>query len=198
MSSDPEEKLIPLTIRLVKRPFALRGRRSLRDLYTPSVGAPVGRDQRSFCRPSGAPTARGGLCRFEELVFPAEGGGDLLGEGEGIEGFEEDSCEAETGEAPLIDSLNLCGEQEDRDMSDGGSLLHSGEGGGAVDAGHHDIHENGVGLFGGGDVDSFSSGAGGENIPACGGFQRQCGYFTNVIFVVNYENTSHERVYSLM
>ncbi len=31
----------------------LLGGRSLRDLYTPSVGAPVGRDQESLCRPSG-------------------------------------------------------------------------------------------------------------------------------------------------
>ena len=31
-----------------KLEFALRGQRSLRDLYTPSVGAPVGRDWISF------------------------------------------------------------------------------------------------------------------------------------------------------
>src|SRR5271170_5680847 len=67
------------------------------------------------------------------LVSPAEDGRDLLGEGEGIEGFEEDSGEAQAGEASLIISLNLGGEKEDGDLGDGGSLLHSGEGGGAVD-----------------------------------------------------------------
>src|SRR5271170_3917911 len=132
------------------------------------------------------------------LVSPAERGGDLLGEGEGIEGFEEDSGEAEAGEASLIDSLNLGGEKEDGDLGDGGSLLHSGEGGGAVDTGHHDVHEDGVGLFDGGDVDALGAGAGCEDLPACCGFQRQRGYLANVIFVVNDENASHERVHSLM
>src|ERR1700754_2702290 len=37
------------------RPGLLRGGRSLRDLYTPSVGAPVGRDGESSRRPSGGP-----------------------------------------------------------------------------------------------------------------------------------------------
>ena len=58
------------------------------------------------------------------LVLPAEDLGDLLGEGEGVEGFEEDAGEAEAGEAALIDSLDLGGEQEDGDVGDGGVLLH--------------------------------------------------------------------------
>src|ERR1700722_9859071 len=37
------------------RPGLLRGGRSLRDLYTPSAGAPVGRDGESSRRPSGGP-----------------------------------------------------------------------------------------------------------------------------------------------
>jgi hypothetical protein len=37
------------------RPGPLRGARSLRDGYTPSVGAPVGRDQEFSRRPSGGP-----------------------------------------------------------------------------------------------------------------------------------------------
>ena len=37
------------------RPGPLRVGRSLRDLYTPSVGAPVGRDEESSRRPSGGP-----------------------------------------------------------------------------------------------------------------------------------------------
>jgi hypothetical protein len=43
-----------ITGRMACRPDALRGRRSLRDVYTPSVGAPFGRDQYSY-RPTGGP-----------------------------------------------------------------------------------------------------------------------------------------------
>ena len=59
------------------------------------------------------------------LVFPAEGFGDLGGEGEGVEGLEEDGGYAEAGEAALVHSLDLGGEQEDGDAGDGGVLLHA-------------------------------------------------------------------------
>jgi hypothetical protein len=58
----------------------------------------------------------GEVARAVSLVFPAEDVGDLLGEGERIEGFEEDAGQAESGEAPLVDSLYLGGEQENRDV----------------------------------------------------------------------------------
>jgi hypothetical protein len=132
------------------------------------------------------------------LVLPAEDLGDLLGEGEGIKGFEEDSGEAEAGEAALIDSLDLCGEQKDGDVGDGGVFPHGFEGGGAIDPRHHDIHEDGVGLLGSGDGDAFCAGAGGEDVPAGCRFEREGRDLTNVIFVVNDQNASHERTYSLM
>ena len=91
------------------------------------------------------------------LVFPSEGGGDLLGEGEGIEGLEENSGEAQAREASLIDSLNLGGEQENRDVGDGRVLLHGGEGSRAVDSGHHDVHEDRIGVLGCSDRDAFSA-----------------------------------------
>jgi hypothetical protein len=133
-----------------------------------------------------------------QLVFPAEGLGDLLGEGEGVEGFEEDSGKAEAGEAALVDSLDLGGEQEDGDLVDGGVFLHGFEGGGAVDARHHDVHEDGVGFSSGCDGDALGAGAGGEDLPAGGGFEGESGDLANVVFVVNDKNASHERTYSLM
>src|ERR1700716_3551548 len=109
----------------------------------------------------------------------------MLGEGEGVEGVEEDAGEGQSGEAAFYDSLDFGGEQEYGDVGDGGVLLHRAEGGGAVDSGHHDVHEDGVGLLGRGDGDAFAAGAGGEDLPACGGLQREGGDLTNVIFVVN-------------
>ena len=41
------------------------------------------------------------------------------------------------------------------------------------------------GLLGGGDGDAFGTGAGGEDLPAGGGFERESGDLANVIFVVN-------------
>ena len=70
-------------------------------------------------------------------------------------------------------------------FGDGGVLLHGAEGGGAVDSGHHDVHEDGVGLLGGGDGDAFGAGAGGEDLPAGGGFEREGRYLANIVFVVN-------------
>jgi len=74
------------------------------------------------------------------LIFPAEGLGYLLGEGERIERFEEDAGEAESGEAPLVDSLDFGGQQENGDVRDGGVLLHGAEGRRAIDSRHHDVH----------------------------------------------------------
>ncbi len=90
---------------------------------------------------------------------PAKHLGDLFGEGERVEGFEEDGRDAEAGKSALIDALDLGGEEKDGDVGDGGILLHVAEGGGAVDLGHHDVHEDGVGLFGGGDFDAVGAGA---------------------------------------
>jgi hypothetical protein len=61
----------------------------------------------------GADRVRGGfLHRLRQcgLVLPAEDFGDLLGESEGIEGFEEDAGEAQSGEAAFIDTLDFGGE----------------------------------------------------------------------------------------
>jgi hypothetical protein len=91
------------------------------------------------------------------LVLPAEDFGDLLGKSEGIEGFEKDAGEPESGEAALIDSLDLGGQQEYGNAGDGRVLLHGAEGGGAVDSRHHDVHEDGVGLLGCGDGDAFGA-----------------------------------------
>jgi hypothetical protein len=132
------------------------------------------------------------------LILPAENLGYLLGESKGIERFEEDAGEAETGEAALVDSLNLRGQQEDRNVCDGGVQLHGGEGGGAIDAGHHDIHENGVGLLCCRDGDAFGTGAGGEDLPACCRLERKGRDLTNIIFIVNDQKAAHERTYSLM
>ena len=41
------------------------------------------------------------------------------------------------------------------------------------------------GLLVGGDGDAFGTGAGGENLPACSGFERERGYLANVVFVIN-------------
>ena len=105
------------------------------------------------------------------LVFPAEGLRDLLGEGEGIEGLEEYPCDTEVGEAALVDSLDLGGEEDDGDVRDGGILLHEAEGGGAIDFGHHDVHDDGVGVFASGDQHTFFTGAGGDDVPAGDGFE---------------------------
>jgi len=53
--------------------------------------------------------ARGGFSSSAawRLILPAEDFGDLLGEGEGVEGFEENAGEAEACEAALVDSLDL-------------------------------------------------------------------------------------------
>ncbi len=104
-------------------------------------------------------------------MVPAEGFGDLLGQGEGIEWLEEDCGDAEVGEATLVDSLDLCREEKDGDIGDGGILLHFSEGGGAIDLGHHDVHEDGVGFFECGYGHAFSAGAGGEDLPAGGSFE---------------------------
>src|SRR5437762_4725169 len=74
------------------------------------------------------------------LVLPAEDFGDLLGEGEGVEGFEEDAGEAEAGEAALIDTLDFGGEQKNGNPVNRGVFLHRFERGRAVDSGHHDVH----------------------------------------------------------
>ena len=52
------------------------------------------------------------------------------------------------------------------------------------------------GCCGGGDGDAFGAGAGGEDLPAGGGFQGECGDFADVVFVVDDENASHERLFS--
>src|SRR5271168_5200546 len=132
------------------------------------------------------------------LVFPAKGLGDLFGEGEGVEGLEEDTGQAKTGETALVYALDLGGEQKDRDICDGGVLLHGAEGGGTVDSGHHDVHENGIGPFDGSDGDTFCTRACGEDLPASSRLERESGDLTNIIFVINNKNASHERIYSLM
>ena len=85
-------------------------------------------------------------------------------------------------------------EQKDGDVGDGGFLLHGAEGGGAVHAGHHDVHEDGVG-FGVGGVghsDAFGSGAGGGDGPAGDSLEREHGDLADVFFVVDDENAAHE------
>ena len=84
------------------------------------------------------------------LVLPAQGFGDLGGEGEGVEGLEEDGGYAEAGEAALVDALDFGGEEDDGDAGGGGVQLKLLEGGGAVHFGHHDVHQDGFGLFTGG------------------------------------------------
>ncbi len=93
------------------------------------------------------------------LVLPSEDVGDLLSERKRIEGLEQNCSDAEIGEATLIDALYLCGEQEDGDVGDGRDGLHVAEGGRTVDAGHHDVHEDGVRALRRGDGDSFGAGA---------------------------------------
>ncbi len=131
------------------------------------------------------------------LLLPAESVGDLLGEGEGVEGFEEDGDDTEAVEAALVDALDLGGEEEDGDGGDLWDRLHVAEGGGAVDAGHHDVHEDGVGVLGGGDGDAFGTGARGEDLPAGGGFEGECGDFADIVFVVDDEDASHGVPFSL-
>ncbi len=132
------------------------------------------------------------------VFAPAEDLGDLVGEGERVEGLEEDGGDTEAGESALVDSLDLCGEQKDGDVGDGGILLHVAEGGGAVDLGHHDVHEDGVGLLGDGDFDALGAGVGGEYLPAGRGFEGEGRYFADVVLVIDDQNASHERTYSLM
>lgn len=45
------------------------------------------------------------------VISPTEDVGDLLREGEGVEGFEEDGGDVEVGEASLVYALDLGGEQ---------------------------------------------------------------------------------------
>src|SRR5206468_11603105 len=123
---------------------------------------------------------------------------DLLCKGERVKGFKEDSGYTKVGEAALVDSLDLCGEKKDRDPGDGGSLLHSAEGGRPIDLRHHDVHQNGIGLLSNGDFDSCRTGIGGKDLPTGGGLQRQRGYFADIILVINYQHTSHERTYLLI
>lgn len=118
-------------------------------------------------------------------------------EREGIEGFEENGSDAKVGKAALIDSLDLGGEEEDGDVGDGGDCLHEAEGAGPIDAGHHDIHEDGVWMLRGGDGYAFGTGACGENLPAGGGLEGECGDLTDVVFVIDDEDASHERAHSL-
>ena len=54
------------------------------------------------------------------------------------------------------------------------------------------------GCSGGRDGDTFGAGAGGEDLPACRGLEGEGGDFANVVFVINNQNASHERIYSLM
>ena len=79
---------------------------------------------------------RGGFLRCQlRLVLPAEDFGDLLSEGEGVEGLEENAGEAESGEAALVDPLDLGSQQKDGNVRDGGVLLHGAEGSRAIDSG---------------------------------------------------------------
>jgi hypothetical protein len=126
--------------------------------------------------------------------LPVESVRDLLGEGEWIEGLEENAGETKTCEPALVNALHFGGEQKDGNVGDPGILLHVAEGGGTVDAGHHDVHEDGVGLFGGGDLHAIGSRACGKDLPASGGFEGESGYLANVVFVVDDENASHERI----
>lgn len=130
------------------------------------------------------------------IVSPAEDVGYLLRQCEGVEGLEEDGGDVEVGEAALVDTLDLGGEQKDRDFGDGRGVLHGAEGSGAVYTGHHDIHQDGVWLFGDRDVDAFGPGACGEDVPASYGFQGEGRYFADIVFVVNDEYTSHESTFS--
>jgi hypothetical protein len=134
----------------------------------------------------------------EGAFVPSEDLGDLVSEGEGVKGLEEDGGDAQTGETALIDSLNLCREQKDGDVGDGRVLLHVAEGGRTVDLGHHDIHEDSVGLLGDGDLDAFSARVGCEDLPTGCGLKGEGRYFADVVLIVDDQNASHERTYSLM
>ncbi len=118
-------------------------------------------------------------------------------ERQGIEGFEENGRDAKAGKAALIDSLDLGGEEEDGDVGDGGDCLHKSEGAGPVDAGHHDVHKDGVGMLRGGDGNAFGTGAGGEDLPAGGGLKGEGGDLTDVVFVIDDEDVSHQGTYFL-
>ena len=119
------------------------------------------------------------------LVGPTEGFGDLLGEGKGIEGFEEYCRDAEVGEAALVNALNFCGEEQNGDVDNDGMLLHFAECGGPVDLRHHDVHEDGVGSFESSDGHAFGSGAGSEDFPAGSGFERKSRDFADIVLVIN-------------
>ena len=124
------------------------------------------------------------LVRWKGSLQPSTSG-DLFGEGEGVEGFEQNCRYAEASKPTLIDALDLGGEEKDRDVGDGRILLHVPEGGWTVDVGHHDVHEDRVRLLCDGKRDSTGTGACCEDMPASHRLKREGSYLADVVFVVD-------------
>jgi hypothetical protein len=110
---------------------------------------------------------------------------DLFRQGQGVEWFEENSGHAKSGKAPFVHSLNLGGKEYDGDVNDRRNLLHLAKGGWTIDIRHHDIHQNGIRLLSFGNLDSLGARSSRKDLPTCGRFQRQRGYFADIILVVN-------------
>ena len=69
-----------------------------------------------------------------------------------------------------------------------GIFAQFAEGGGPVHSGHHDVEQNGVGIVFGGAHQALGSGTGDGHFPARDGFKAECGYFADIIFIVNDQN----------
>ena len=109
----------------------------------------------------------------------------MLGEGERVEGFEEHGIDAQIREAALVGALHLGGEQQHGDAGRGGVLAQFAKDGGAIHPRHHHVQQDGVGLALDGARQALGAGAGRYDLPSSHGFEAECGYFPDVIFVVN-------------
>src|ERR1700677_4067271 len=116
------------------------------------------------------------------VPVPSRNLGDVVSGGQGVEGFGKDGGRAQFIELAPILALHLRRQQNHGYVSRVSVLLENLVRRRTVDVGHHDVEQNGVGLFEGRTANALRSRRGQDDLPAGNGFEAERSHFPYVGF----------------